>query len=83
MSKPIAFNQFAKGLSPEAEAVALALWAANCITPDVAFSLAQHAASSSASKLTAEQLLLCILSDFMAMQFHKDRKACFEFLTAE
>lgn len=66
MSKEIQFSQITRGLSPEAETLCSALWCTGCMSQDVAHALAQHAASVNASRLTPEQILLCVLSDYMA-----------------
>ena len=80
MRSPLKFSDIERGLNPEAETLAAALWATGQINEDIAYSLAQHAASTNAARLTPELLLLCVLSDVLGRKVKKSPKECEAFL---
>lgn len=80
MRTPLTIADIERGLNPEAKTLAAALYAAGQMNDDIAYALAQHAASAPAGSLNPEQLLLCVLSDVLARRMKKNRKDCAEFL---
>lgn len=80
MRTVLKFTDIERGLNPEAKILATALWSTDQMNDDIAYALAQHAASAPAGSLNPEQLLLCVLSDILARRMKKNRKDCAEFL---
>lgn len=63
---PIPDSAILPGLSSPAIILYLLLKSEHLITQDVAHSLAQAVASAPSKHLSAEQVLLCVVSDYMA-----------------
>ena len=63
---PIPASAIIFGLSPSAVILYTVLEQEKLISHDVVFSLAQAVASNAGAKLSAEQVLLCVVSDYMA-----------------
>ena len=65
MQKPITFDQISGALSPEAETIAVALWATEQLPYSISFSLAQYTASAPNRRLSAEQFLALFVQDWI------------------
>ena len=69
---PIPDSAILPGLSPSARALFLLLQSERLMPLDCAHALAQAVASSPTKHLSAEQVLLCVVSDYMAPLIRTD-----------
>lgn len=67
--KLVDLSQILPGCHPGIHPLVKELWNNSLVSPDVAFSLAQFTASAQTEKLSAEQVILCIVSDYMGRGF--------------
>lgn len=69
MADDIQFNQMVRALTPEAETLAMALWATNTLNQDVAKTIAEMAASTLGLKLGPMELLQAVAGDLLARAY--------------